>query len=760
MSEITNTVLSKKNNGADKHQEKYVFTDYSLIEAKFHDSISYLYKKLERIDFLVQHYLRKLEVIFSSSDVYRGLYITSHDAHKLLNKPIGEPWWLTSCNNEDVNDLESCLDKIDKDIETKKAELLSHGVSLRLEELKNIFHLNDFEIDIILIALAVEIDLRYEIVFAYLQDDISKKYPTVELVLNLLGRSPAGRSDIRKFFAAESVLVRSHIIELVDDPAKNYGGLLSKIVKLPKRIIEYLMNETSIEKKIDLCVKQADVLANNIEEVLHPDIYKSVTNLLPMLADDCQGNVLHLTGKYESGKLDIAVFLSKKRNRELLQIDVAAIPYSNIKEFILLNELILREAKLRTADIYYSNFKILFEESKSQEKQALFSVITDFDGLVTIDECNTLNENTLVKNKNNYYLSLKGLSNQHRASIWNDLLIKQNTIIDENELIRLSDRFRFSPGQIYSAMKIAEQLTSMKRSRSTKPDLDLLYEACRLTINQKLNKHAKRISTLYGWDDLILNKDELFQLKQLVNTVLNRNKVFSTWGFGNKLSLGKGINALFTGLPGTGKTMAAEIIANNLGIELYKIDLSSVISKYIGETEKNLSKIFQEAETSSAILFFDEADALFGKRTEISNSHDRYANIEVAYLLQRMEEYEGITILATNLRKNIDDAFSRRLSFIINFPFPEEEERRKIWQKIWPNNIPLSEDLDLKFMAETFKLAGGNIKNIALSASFLAAAEECNVEMQHLLIATKQELKKLGRSCVRLDFGKYADLLQ
>jgi SpoVK/Ycf46/Vps4 family AAA+-type ATPase len=234
--------------------------------------------------------------------------------------------------------------------------------------------------------------------------------------------------------------------------------------------------------------------------------------------------------------------------------------------------------------------------------------------------------------------------------------------------------------------------------------------------------------------------------------------VFGQWGFDARLSLGKGLSALFAGPPGTGKTMAAEVIARDLELDLYKIDLSQVVSKYIGETEKNLAKVFQEASAGNSILFFDECDALFGKRTEVKDAHDRYANIEVAYLLQKIDEYDGLCILATNLRQNLDPAFTRRLTFIVDFPFPDEASRRKIWEAIWPPQTPRSRDLDLDAIAQQFKLSGGGVKNVAVSAAFLAAADPAReVRTQHVVHAARREFEKSGRSLTRTELGKTAD---
>ncbi|MCZ6654243.1 MAG: ATP-binding protein [Planctomycetota bacterium] len=235
-----------------------------------------------------------------------------------------------------------------------------------------------------------------------------------------------------------------------------------------------------------------------------------------------------------------------------------------------------------------------------------------------------------------------------------------------------------------------------------------------------------------------------------------RHLVYGNWGFDRKLSLGKGINVLFSGSPGTGKTMAAEVLATELSLDLFKIDLSQIVRKYIGETEKNLNRVFDEARASNAILFFDEADALFGKRSEVRDSHDRYANIEIAYLLQKMEEYEGLSVLATNLKKNLDEAFTRRLSFITDFPFPDEQSRLRIWQSTWPPELPLGEGLDLVYMAKQYRLSGGSIKNIAVAAAFLAAERGEKVQTAHLIRATRREFQKMGKPLTQHETGNYA----
>ncbi|HEX9595413.1 MAG TPA: ATP-binding protein, partial [Anaerolineales bacterium] len=286
------------------------------------------------------------------------------------------------------------------------------------------------------------------------------------------------------------------------------------------------------------------------------------------------------------------------------------------------------------------------------------------------------------------------------------------------------------------------------------PTMHDLFNAARAQSGHDLATLAQKVDLHYTWGDIVLPEDSLAQLHEICQRVTQRRRVLGEWGFDRKLSLGKGVNALFAGPSGTGKTMAAEIVANELGLDLYKIDLAGVVSKYIGETEKNLDRIFREAEDANAMLFFDEADALFGKRSAIKDAHDRYANIEISYLLQKMEAYDGLAILATNLRQNLDEAFIRRLAFTVHFPFPDEASRRRIWQGIWPAATPLGEAVDLDFMAGQFKLSGGNIKNNALAAAFLAATDGGAVTMEHLLQATRREYQKMGKTLSEVELNE------
>jgi AAA+ superfamily predicted ATPase len=423
--------------------------------------------------------------------------------------------------------------------------------------------------------------------------------------------------------------------------------------------------------------------------------------------------------------------------------------------FATLTHLAAREALLHNAALYWTGFDALLADDKGTRWKALVQEwenrrgVTFVAGDTAWEPVDALHDAAFVR------IEFPSPTYAERLQLWTRALDGGIPHEADVDLTALANKFRFSGGQIQDATATARNLARWRDPERGRLTITDLYAACRLQSNRKLATLAQKISPHYTWDDIVLPRDRLQQLREICNYVKYRALVYDEWGFDRKLSLGKGLNILFAGPSGTGKTMAAEIMAGELGLDLYKIDLATVVSKYIGETEKNLARIFAEAETSNAILFFDEADALFGKRSEVRDSHDRYANIEIGYLLQKMEEYEGVVILATNLRKNMDDAFVRRVHCTVEFPFPTEQDRRRIWERVWPENTPRSQDLDLDFMARRFEMAGGNIRNIALAAAFLAAADGAGITTTHLIHAIKREYQKMGKVVMDGEFRAY-----
>lgn len=311
--------------------------------------------------------------------------------------------------------------------------------------------------------------------------------------------------------------------------------------------------------------------------------------------------------------------------------------------------------------------------------------------------------------------------------------------------------FSLPPGAIDKAFRFAA-LKCVGGAPFTAADIK---RGCYASVGSSMGNRAVRVNCAFGWDDLVLPPHSKKLLRTACDYVRFGCTVYEKWNFGAKLPYGRGASMIFTGPPGTGKTMAAQVMAHELGLELYKVNLASVVSKYIGETEKNLQEIFENAKKSRVVLFFDEADVLFGKRTEVKDANDKYSNMEAAFLLQKIEEYNGIAILATNFVQNFDEAFKRRMKFLIEFPFPGAQQRSEIWQKAFPADAPLGK-LDLDYLVENFELSGSNIKNIALHSAFLAAAAgEDTIEMKHIVAALKNEFAKSGKSFTRAEAGEY-----
>ncbi len=341
---------------------------------------------------------------------------------------------------------------------------------------------------------------------------------------------------------------------------------------------------------------------------------------------------------------------------------------------------------------------------------------------------------------------------REQRSLWNDALTSAG-VSPRPVTEALAQQFHFGPAAIVGAVGAARARAAL---RGTGPegvgDSDL-WDAGRDQAAWSLDDLAQRLTPSARWDDIVLPEDVLAQLREIAAQVANRAQVYDRWGFSRQLGRGRGITALFGGPSGTGKTMAAEILASELELDLYRVDLAGLMDKYVGETEKNLRSVFDAAERSGSILFFDEADALFGKRTEVKDSHDRYANIEVNYLLQRMEDYRGLAILATNRKAVLDRAFLRRLRFLVDFSFPDATSRRRIWEKVFPQDAELGK-LDFAGLAR-LELSGGHIKTIAVNAAFLAAGEHVPIAMPHVMHAARREYAKLDRSTSKTEFGRY-----
>lgn len=723
----------------------------------FATSLQHILAELERIDLLIQQQVWRARQLYGNDENFQGIYIPEEEIDELLTTSAGLPRWATEALPLSQLEVQAILEQRTIGTALRKAESAKRGIMLRLDRVQALFHLSTVEIDALLICLASEIDLRYERLFGYLQDDITKRRPSVDLVLNLLSPSFEAKLKGRHSFAPQAPLFKQRILHLFDDPSQPHPPLLSKYLKADQRIVAYLLNSDEVEPELAPYVKLVNPQTEMQDLLLVTDVKERLLQLSYAHRDSEDPLIFYFQGPYGVGKETTAAALCREVGMRLITVDGEKLQSAEDLSFATAITLIMREALLQNAVLYWRGFDILLADERLPWRDLLLSALEERPGLTILagdmvwEPMNALHELSFVR------VEFPRPSYVERRQLWPLSLNGSMTVESEADMDELASTFRFTGGQIRDAAATARNLARWRDPHDGQITRADLYAASRLQSNRKLGELARKITPHYRWDDIVLPTDRMAQLREIVNQMKYRATVYDEWGFDGKLAMGKGINALFAGPSGTGKTMAADIMAGELGLDLYKIDLSTVVSKYIGETEKNLARIFTEAETSNSILFFDEADALFGKRSEVRDSHDRYANIEISYLLQRMEEYDGIVILATNLHKNMDDAFVRRMHFTIEFPFPNARNRLHIWEKIWPVETPRSDSLDLDFMAQRFEVAGGNIRNIALSAAFLAADDGREIDMHHLIGATRREYQKMGKVVVEGEFGRYGN---
>jgi SpoVK/Ycf46/Vps4 family AAA+-type ATPase len=704
-------------------------------------NLEHLLDELNRIDLIVSLHCRKFKENHGErADGFQGLFISDNEIDTILKI---HPYSTESYPDADIEKIDALVEEIGR----KKLKTQSEGKSLRLYTLSQLFHLTPFEIDALLICLAPELDLRYEKLYSYLQNDVTRKRPTVDLVMRLLCYSLEEKFEARKYFSPAASMIRNRLLSFTGD---DQLPLLSRSLKIDERIISFLLGTSGTEQRVrnfTALIKPG----RSFDDIISSDDYKNrLMELIKLLSNMKNPPMFLFNGPYGTGKKMTAEAVCRELGKPLLVVDSKGLKGSESLENLRLT---LREAMLQGSSLYFEGLDSLLEKDSGASVPDLIQYMDSFPDLIFLSgeipyEPRGIHDHCFIR------LDFSLPSFHIRKQLWKTFL---NGNAGEADIDALSVKFKFSGGQIKDAIFTAQNAARAKGQAGL--SMEDLYQGCRAQSGNTISAMARKIQPRYTWEDIVLPKDTKDQLKEVAGHIKYRGVVYSDWGFDRKLSIGKGLNILFSGPSGTGKTMAAEIIAMETQLDIYKIDLSNVVSKYIGETEKNLSRIFKEAETSNAILFFDEADALFGKRSEVKDAHDRYANIEIGYLLQKMEEYDGVVILATNLSKNIDDAFLRRMQIVIEFPFPDETQRKLIWTGIFPKESPLAGDIDYKFLSEKIKLAGGNIKNMALAAAFYAAENSGEIGMDYIMHAAKREYQKIGKPFLKSDFEQYFGLI-
>jgi hypothetical protein len=645
-----------------------------------------LARELDRLDGLIHRAILRLRATYELSlDEFRGLYVSDEQVDALIRAraaPADDP---------------PPLEAPEPEPDTPWARLAAT------------FDLAPLERDLLLLALAPELDRKYETLIAYINNDIGRKWPTADLAARVLGDTAACRAAL----LPESRLLASGLIERLPAPAERRPERLRELAASPivARFVE------GLPLPLPTPARRLAALAGGDPGPLAR---------LPMGA----GVVWLLESEPGAGRTVAARALG-----DVLRLDAAEVP---AEAWHGLGRALGLLATLKPA-------LILVEATRLEGRappgliEALLSWSATSPRVVCLARpareplLDGFEELPLVR------VAFVGPDAPARRRLWQTAVAAEGLPADAATLDAVATRFRLSPGQIARAARDAVLRGDAGAAAGE------LFRAAREQSGTALGQLATRVRPRAGWDDLVLPPTTLARLREVAAAIANRELVQHGWGMGRLSAAPEGLAVLFQGPPGTGKTMAASVIADGLGLDLYRVDLATVVSKYIGETEKNLDRIFRAARGSNAVLLFDEADALFGRRSEVKDAHDRYANLEVAYLLQRIEEHDGPVILATNLPKNLDQAFTRRLHYVVEFPRPDAAAREQLWRAMLAPPLPTAREVDHAVLARGFELTGGEIRKAALEAAFTAAANGGIVDMEALVGALQRELTRQGR---------------
>lgn len=597
-----------------------------------------------------------------------------------------------------------------------------------LVALSQTLRLSSFERRLLLLCAGVELDSSLAALCARLQAGAPHPWPTFSLALSLFPDA---------HWSALSPAAPLRYWRLIQ--ADREPSLTTCPLRIDERILHYLTGIDYADERLWGTLRSWRAEA---------ELPASHQALAAAIAQACSSPaatpaaVIELSGGEKQSKRDVAALACEQLSLGLYVVSVPSVP-GNLSEMEALARLWGREALLARAALLVEPDET---ESPETARASMLKALVEQTG-ITIISAPTRREYDFPTRLS---LEVKRPTQSEQRELWAGTVA--NAQAAPVWLDSLASQFNLDSARIRAAT--AEALMNTNGGKTDPGPENLhgaLWNACRNQARFRLDDLAMRIEPAATWDDLVLPRPQLNVLRNIAVHLRQRVRVYGAWGFASKSKRGLGISALFVGESGTGKTLAAEVLANELRLDLYRIDLSQVVSKFIGETEKNLRRVFDAAEDGGAILLFDEADALFGKRSEVKDSHDRYANIEVSYLLQRMEAYRGLAILTTNMKSSLDPAFLRRLRFVVHFPFPDAGFRAEIWGRVFPDETP-TDNLDFAKLAK-LNVTGGNIRNIAMNAAFLAAEAGTAVRMSHLLDATRTEYAKLEKPLMDSEIG-------
>ncbi len=643
-------------------------------------------------------------------DPFRGLYVSEETVEQLL-----------ATEQPAVGPLDSEARTV---LDAQADEAEASGAELRLRRLARTAGLTGFDVELLMIALLPDLDSRFERLYGYLNDDVTRRRASVGLALQLAGES-AMTSAARSRLETSRPLLRRGLV-IVEDADRPF---LTRGLRVPDRVGAHLLGDDAPSAGLVGLIDDVAPYPAPVAEQLGRALAAGV-------------RLVHLRERVVGTGSAVGVAALQVAGMGALTLDLGRFGGAAVGEATALAELAIREALLQGAGLVAGPVEVLAEAGAEPLHR-----LTAGDVPVLLVGSSTWDPQWSTESP--LLADAPVLGGRERLALWEHELGAHDPGLDPASL---AVHLALGPGQVRKAVRAAEASARMSGGPVSADDL---RRGVRAQNAAGLERLARRIEPEVTWDDLVLAPTVLRGLKEVAARARHRDTVLTDWRMRRGGGRGHGVTALFAGDSGTGKTMSAEVIASDLGLDLYTVNLATVVDKYIGETEKNLERIFAEAGGVNAVLFFDEADAIFGKRSDVRDAHDRYANIESAYLLQRLETFDGLAVLATNLRANIDDAFTRRLDSIIDFPEPTVELRVSLWKRCLAPPLPLGDDIDYQFLAASFEFAGGNIRSASTTAAYLAAAEGVAVGMRQLVAAVEQEYRKLGRLVLEREFGRY-----
>jgi ATP-dependent 26S proteasome regulatory subunit len=675
------------------------------------------------------------------TDEFSGTFVSFKDVRTLLDggKPPAED------AVKRVAQIDAALAADAEHIEGRLAASRAEGKPIPLDAMRDAFGLSPTEFRALLVVLAVEVNQRARALMRYLVNDAARVHPDVGLLDHLVYTAPTAREALIRELALDGPLFR---YRLLDTPGRKDEPFLLRSLRVAPRVIEAAHGVMRLDPEVGgFATLIADPRGWEQLELparLKDEVVALLDDALMAARLGERRPIVLLHGAEGSGRRSLAFGGAHALNLGVVRVRCADLPREP-NELARAAQALARETLLYRALLVLDGVDQLapeIETGRPDRARILDAAVLDRYPGPVIATAPRSDSRPVQFGRGLVTIEVPALPESVRAKLWARALHGTAT---QNDVDRAAARYPVSGGVILAA---ADSAMTRARARGDQVSAEDLHAGLRSTLDVKMSALGVRLTWSQTWDDLVLPEESLDEIKEFIARVRHKRRVYEEWGFARKVAKGLGLSALFSGPPGTGKTMVAGIIADDLALDLYQVDLSRIVSKYVGETEKNLASLFDAAEAGHAIILFDEADSLFARRTEVKSSVDRYANLEVNYLLQRMEQFSGITILTTNLDSSIDEAFRRRLSFRVDFPMPEPPEREKLWRAMIPTQAQVARDIDWKSLAQRYAMTGGYIKNAVVRAAFMAAEESSAIAMRHLARAANLEYAAMGKVMV------------